>query len=88
MVQWLAWLIKDSEEPTVSLFYYLKVFLWRGIVPVLHGPKRWSSMNQGFKSDMTTDSEFTVTVGIQDIAWPLNGDGEKGIQVLNKWSAS
>ena len=26
MVQWLAWLIKDSEEPTVTLFYYLKGF--------------------------------------------------------------
>ena len=34
---------------------------------------------------MTTDGEFTVTGGIQeDIAWLLDGDAEKGIQVLYK----
>lgn len=42
---WLAWTIKGSEETTVTLFNYLKVFSVKRDWTCLHSPKRSSSMN-------------------------------------------
>lgn len=61
LTNWGWWGANGNNSSTIR-----RVTLQSGIKPVLHGLKSLSSMNQGFKTDMTVAGEFTAIGGIQE----------------------